>query len=98
MTIGKSLYSELSPIDILKVTSEVAGSKESVWDMVLFINPNASLTSPMISWATGVGSMPLEDLIKRSSLNMSLSLDSALLTAGCVIPKIWPALVRFFSV
>ena len=25
--IGKSLYSELSPIDILKVTSEVLGSK-----------------------------------------------------------------------
>ena len=29
-SIGKSLYSDLSQIEILQVTSEVAGSKESV--------------------------------------------------------------------
>ena len=66
--------------------------------IVFCIKDNAFLTSEIIWLATGVGIIPFEVLVNNSSSKSSLSLDRALLTAGCVIPKTCPALVRFFSV
>ena len=45
---GKSLYSELSPMDILKVISAMEGSNFSASEIVFCIRDKALLTSFMI--------------------------------------------------
>ena len=94
---GSNRYSEVSPIEILKVALAVLGLKDSDSEMEFLIRSNACLISFTIFSATGVGTIPLEVLTKSSSSNKSLSLDKALLTAGCVIPRTSPAFVRFLS-
>ena len=95
---GRSLNSDKSPADILKVVPADSGLNVSASDIVFLNRLSALLTSSIIFWATAVGTIPLEVLVNRSSSNVSLSLERALLTAGCVIPNTSPALVRLRSV
>ena len=81
----------------MKVVLAVSGVNVEESEIVFLNRFKPSFISLAMFCATAVGTMPLEVLTKSSSSNKSLSLDKALLTAGCVIPRTSPAFVRFLS-